>query len=145
MRFGTLVKVLQSGEATLHSSEPSHDPVLSGAASLDDARPDQLSFLEKGNALTAALANSAGAVLLPDQHTRSTGPQPGIGLCRLRQSPAGLPKHWSNFTPGRAPGWSFQCRAWRPGGGRAPDGCRTEGLHRFEQSLGPIASSIPAW
>ena len=68
MRFSTLVKVLQSGEATLQSSELSHDPVLSGAASLDDARPDQLSFLEKGNALTAALANSAvGAVLLPDQ------------------------------------------------------------------------------
>ena len=68
MRFSTLIKALQSGEAGLRRSQPAHDPELSGAASLEQAAADQLSFLEKGNALTAALAESGvGAVLLPDQ------------------------------------------------------------------------------
>ena len=68
MRFSTLIKALQSGEAGLRRSQPVHDPELSGAASLEQAAADQLSFLEKGNALTAALAESGvGAVLLPDQ------------------------------------------------------------------------------
>ena len=39
-----------------------------GAASLDQASAAQLSFLEKGNALMAALGSSGvGALLLPDQ------------------------------------------------------------------------------
>ncbi|NDG74969.1 MAG: UDP-3-O-(3-hydroxymyristoyl)glucosamine N-acyltransferase [Synechococcaceae bacterium WB8_1B_136] len=42
------------------------DPELEGAAALDQARPGQLSFLEPGNALAAALAASgASALLLP--------------------------------------------------------------------------------
>ncbi|MEC8442062.1 MAG: UDP-3-O-(3-hydroxymyristoyl)glucosamine N-acyltransferase [Cyanobacteriota bacterium] len=68
MRFSTLIKALQLGEAGLLRSQLAHDPELSGAASLEQAVADQLGFLEKGNALTAALAESGvGAVLLPDQ------------------------------------------------------------------------------
>ena len=68
MRFSTLITALQQGQAGLKRAESAADPLLSGAASLDQAGPGQLSFLEKGNALTVALGQSAvGAVLLPDQ------------------------------------------------------------------------------
>ena len=58
MRFSTLIKVLQTGDAGLRWSQPGMDPWLEGAASLDQASAAQLSFLEKGNALTAALGAS---------------------------------------------------------------------------------------
>ena len=68
MRFSSLIKVLQTGDAGLRWSQPGADPWLSGAASLEQAAADQLSFLEKGNALTAALGDSSvGALLLQDQ------------------------------------------------------------------------------
>ncbi|QNI94994.1 UDP-3-O-[3-hydroxymyristoyl] glucosamine N-acyltransferase [Synechococcus sp. A15-127] len=68
MRFSTLITALQQGQAGLRHSATATDPELRSAASLEAAASDQLSFLEKGNALTAALADShAGAVLLPDQ------------------------------------------------------------------------------
>ena len=65
MRFSSLLSLLSEvGDAT-----PSHlgdDPELSGAQALDGAGPSQLSFLEEGHALAAALAASAAAaVLLP--------------------------------------------------------------------------------
>ena len=68
MRFSTLITALQQGQAGLKRAEVAGDPLLSSAAALDQACSDQLSFLEKGNALTVALGKSAvGAVLLPDQ------------------------------------------------------------------------------
>ena len=68
MRFSTLLQALQTGEAELRWSECGADPILAGAASLEQAKGDQLSFLEKGNALIAALTETgAGALLLPDQ------------------------------------------------------------------------------
>ena len=68
MRFSSLIKALQSGESGLRWSQPGQDPDLSGAAALDQAVGDQLSFLEAGNVLSASLSDSAvGALLLPDQ------------------------------------------------------------------------------
>ena len=68
MRFSTLITALQQGQAGLKRAEAAGDPLLASAAALDQACSDQLSFLEKGNALTVALGNSSvGAVLLPDQ------------------------------------------------------------------------------
>ena len=68
MRFSSLIRILQTGDAGLLSSQPGADPLLEGAASLELAAADQLSFLEKGNALRTALEQSAvGALLLPDQ------------------------------------------------------------------------------
>ena len=68
MRFSTLLKALENGQAGLKHSQQGSDPELRGAASLDSATADQLSFLEKGNTLISSLADSAvGAVLLPDQ------------------------------------------------------------------------------
>ena len=68
MRFSTLITALQQGQAGFKRAEVVGDPLLSSAAALDEACSDQLSFLEKGNALTVALGKSAvGAVLLPDQ------------------------------------------------------------------------------
>ena len=68
MRFSTLITALQQGQAGLKRAEAAGDPWLASAAALDQACSDQLSFLEKGNALTVALGNSSvGAVLLPDQ------------------------------------------------------------------------------
>ena len=68
MRFSSLIKALQAGESGLRWSQPGQDPDLSGAAALDQAVGDQLSFLEAGNVLSASLSESAvGALLLPDQ------------------------------------------------------------------------------
>ena len=68
MRFSSLIKALQAGESGLLWSQLGQDPDLSGAAALDQAVGDQLSFLEAGNVLSASLSDSAvGALLLPDQ------------------------------------------------------------------------------
>ena len=68
MRFSSLIKALQAGESGLRWSQLGQDPDLSGAAALDQAVGDQLSFLEAGNLLSASLSDSAvGALLLPDQ------------------------------------------------------------------------------
>ena len=68
MRFSSLLKALQTGDAGLLWSDLGADPQLKGAASLELAAADQLSFLEKANALHSELGqNCAGALLLPDQ------------------------------------------------------------------------------
>ena len=68
MRFSSLIKALQAGESGLRWSQLGQDPDLSGAAALDQAVGDQLSFLEAGNVLSVSLSDSAvGALLLPDQ------------------------------------------------------------------------------
>ena len=65
MRFSDLL--IQLGE--VQESTPRHlagDPDLSGAAALDQAATGQLSFLEPGHALAAALAGcGASALLIP--------------------------------------------------------------------------------
>jgi UDP-3-O-[3-hydroxymyristoyl] glucosamine N-acyltransferase len=70
MRFSELLGHLSEGQAGGGwRAAPHHladDPELSGAAALDQAGGGQLSFLEPGNALAAALAGSgASALLLP--------------------------------------------------------------------------------
>jgi UDP-3-O-[3-hydroxymyristoyl] glucosamine N-acyltransferase len=63
MRFSELLgRLSTSGLA----QDPAGDPLLNGAAALDRAETGQLSFLEPGNALAAALAaTGASALLLP--------------------------------------------------------------------------------
>jgi UDP-3-O-[3-hydroxymyristoyl] glucosamine N-acyltransferase len=65
MRFSELLSQLSEvTDASLRHL--ANDPELHGAAALDQAQADQLTFLEPGNALAAALAGSnAGAILLP--------------------------------------------------------------------------------
>ena len=70
MRFSELLSHLSEVQAGGGLQGLAHnlagDPELSGAAALDQAGTAQLSFLEPGNALAAALAGSgASAVLLP--------------------------------------------------------------------------------
>ncbi|MFM2157787.1 MAG: UDP-3-O-(3-hydroxymyristoyl)glucosamine N-acyltransferase, partial [Cyanobacteriota bacterium] len=72
MRFSDLLSRLSEVQAGggLEAGALAHglagDPGISGAAALDQAGSGQLSFLEPGNALAAALAASgASAVLLP--------------------------------------------------------------------------------
>ena len=68
MRFSQLIGVLQDGEAGLLEHQLGSDPELRGAPSLERAGADQLSFLEKGNALIQSLDTSrVGAVLIPNQ------------------------------------------------------------------------------
>ncbi|MFL0774556.1 MAG: UDP-3-O-(3-hydroxymyristoyl)glucosamine N-acyltransferase [Prochlorococcus sp.] len=68
MRFSQLIEALQNGNAELQAHRLGDDPELIGAASLEQAGFNQLSFLEKGNALESQLiSSSAGAVLLPAQ------------------------------------------------------------------------------
>ena len=70
MRFSQLLSHLSEVQAAAGLQGLSHslaeDPALQGAAALDQSGPGELSFLEPGNALAAALAASgASAVLLP--------------------------------------------------------------------------------
>jgi UDP-3-O-[3-hydroxymyristoyl] glucosamine N-acyltransferase len=65
MRFSQLLAQLSLVEDST-PRDLAADPELLGAAALDQANAGQLSFLEPGNALAAALADTgAGAVLLP--------------------------------------------------------------------------------
>ena len=62
MRFSQLIAALQQGEAGLQAHHLGEDPELCGAASLEKAGADQISFLEKGSALASELsASSVGA------------------------------------------------------------------------------------
>lgn len=70
MRFSQLLSHLSEVQAAGGTQGLSHnladDPELCGAAALDQSGHGELSFLEPGNALAAALAaSSASAVLLP--------------------------------------------------------------------------------
>ena len=86
MRFSQLIAALQQGEAGLQAHNLGVDPDLNGAASLEKAGADQISFLEKGSALVAELSNSTvGAVLLPDQQDlRELAQQRGLAWAVLR-------------------------------------------------------------
>ena len=86
MRFSQLIAVLQEGEAGLLEHQLNSDPDLRGAASLERAAADQLSFLEKGNALIQSLETSdVGAVLIPNQDDlKSLAEQRGLAWAVLR-------------------------------------------------------------
>lgn len=86
MRFSQLIAVLQDGEAGLLEHQLGSDPELRGAASLERADANQLSFLEKGNALIQSLETSqVGAVLIPDQDDLKTiSAQRGLAVAVLR-------------------------------------------------------------
>jgi UDP-3-O-[3-hydroxymyristoyl] glucosamine N-acyltransferase len=85
MRFSELLGLL--GEVT--EATPRHlatDPAIEGAAALDQAGSGQVSFLEPGNALAAALANTgASAVLIPAR---------GEGADALQQLASGRGLAW---------------------------------------------------
>ena len=86
MRFSQLIAVLQDGEAGLLEHQLSSDPELRGAASLERAGADQLSFLEKGNALIQSLETSeVGAVLIPNQDDlKALAEQRGLAWAVMR-------------------------------------------------------------
>ena len=107
MRFSTLIQDLQTGEAELRWSACGTDPILAGAASLEQAKGDQLSFLEKGNALISALNETgAGALLLPDQPDLiQCARERGIAFAVLAIHGWPLLKRWSVFIHG--------CALWR--------------------------------
>jgi UDP-3-O-[3-hydroxymyristoyl] glucosamine N-acyltransferase len=67
MRFSTLIAQLSSVEAA-SPRDLAGDPEINGADALDRAGPAQISFLEAGHALSAALGEScAAAVLIPSR------------------------------------------------------------------------------
>ncbi len=66
MRFSQLIIALENGNAELQDHYLASDPELSTGASLEEARSNDLSFLENESALKSKLSESnAGAVLLP--------------------------------------------------------------------------------
>ena len=84
MRFSDLL--IQLGE--LQESTPRHlagDPELSGAAALDQAATGQLSFLEPGHALAAALAGCGASALLipPDPELQQQATDQGLAWVAL--------------------------------------------------------------
>lgn len=86
MRFSQLIASLQQGSAGLQDHQLAEDPELLSGASLDQAKANQLSFLEQGNALTTQLNHSkVGAVLIPPQDDlRVIAEQRGLAFAVLR-------------------------------------------------------------
>ncbi len=80
MRFSELLSHLGEVQASADPAAPARhlaqDPELGGAAALDQAAAGQLSFLEAGHALAAALAaTGASAVLIPARGEESAALQ----------------------------------------------------------------------
>ncbi len=68
MLFSELISALESGKSGLQSHELQENPNLIGGASLEQAKSNEISFLEKGNYLKATLNESCpGAILIPPQ------------------------------------------------------------------------------
>ena len=122
MRFSDLLN--QLGE--VQESSPRHlagDPEISSAAALDQAAVGQLSFLEPGHALAAALAGCGASALLipPDPELQQQATDQGLAWVALRNPrlafarpstpstpasdhpPASTPAPWSIRAPPSAP------------------------------------------
>ncbi len=107
MRFSTLLLQLAQ-RGVLNDSAPRHlagDPELSGAAAVDQAAAGQLSFLEPGHQLSAALATChASALLLPlDPELQQLAQERGMAWVALKDPRLGFaealaalhpPRHW---------------------------------------------------
>ncbi|MFM8524810.1 MAG: UDP-3-O-(3-hydroxymyristoyl)glucosamine N-acyltransferase [Cyanobacteriota bacterium] len=85
MRFSSLLGHLSALEAST-PRDLGEDPLLTGAAALDQAVAGQLSFLERGNALAAALAGTgASALLLPlDAELQALASAQGVAWVAVR-------------------------------------------------------------
>ena len=105
MRFSQLVATLKQGEAGVLDAATGRDPELRGAASLDRAQADQLSFLEPGNALISSLESSAvGAVLIPEQaDLKSLAEQRGLAWVVCRDPRLAFAESLEQLHPNPAP------------------------------------------
>lgn len=102
MRFSSLLGHLSA----LEESTPRDlgaDPLLTGAAALDQAVAGQLSFLEKGNALAAALAGTgASALLLPlDPELQAQATAQGVAWVALKDPRLGFAEALDALHPRR--------------------------------------------
>jgi UDP-3-O-[3-hydroxymyristoyl] glucosamine N-acyltransferase len=102
MRFSTLLSHL-SGVTETTPRHLANDPDLQGAHALDQAMTGQLSFLEPGNALAAALAaTGASAVLIHASALPRRSMPCTRDLPSLQES---IPARWST----RVPSWTPRC------------------------------------
>lgn len=103
MRFSSLLGHLSALEETT-PRDLAADPLLSGAAALDQAVAGQLSFLEKGNALAAALAGTgASALLLPlDPELQAQATAQGVAWVALKDPRLGFAEALDALHPRRA-------------------------------------------
>lgn len=104
MRFSELLQHLSEvGDAT--PRDLGGDPDLIGAEALDRAGSGQLSFLEPGNALAAALAASgAAAVLIPlDPALQAQASERGLAWVALRDPRLGFAEALDALHPRRRP------------------------------------------
>ncbi len=68
MRFSQIISALKNGKSKLLDHDYAKDPEIMGAASVEKAKSDQISFLEKNNSLAASLLNSdVGAIIIANQ------------------------------------------------------------------------------
>ena len=105
MRFSTLLLQLAQ-QGVLTDAAPRHladDPVLSGAAAVDQAIAGQLSFLEPGHQLSAALASCrASALLLPlDPELQQLAQQQGLAWVALKDPRLGFAEALAALHPPR--------------------------------------------
>ncbi len=91
MRFSSLLGHLSALDGT-DPREWGQDPDLSGAAALDQAVEGQLSFLEPGNALAAALAGTGASALLlpPDAELQAQATARGLAWVALKDPRLGF-------------------------------------------------------
>ena len=91
MRFSSLLGHLSALDGTA-PREWGQDPDLSGAAALDQAVEGQLSFLEPGNALAAALAGTGASALLlpPDAELQAQATARGLAWVALKDPRLGF-------------------------------------------------------
>ena len=100
MRFSELIQRLSEVTAAT-PRDLAADPDLVGAEALDRAGPGQLSFLESGNALAAALAASgAAAVLIPaDPSLQAQASARGLAWVALRDPRLGFAEALDQLHP----------------------------------------------
>ncbi len=105
MHFSELINFLQQGNSGLESHYLADDPDLVSGASLDQANPNQISFLEKDNSLSSQLDKSnAGAILLPpSEDLRAIAEQKGLAWAVLTNPRLGFAEVLGKLHPEKRP------------------------------------------
>ena len=101
MQFSTLLQHLSGAE-----NQPfnlANDPELNGAAALNQALAGELSFLEPGNALLAALAETQASALIlpPDSELHGKATERGIAWVALKNPRLGFAESLEQLYPKR--------------------------------------------
>ena len=101
MQFSQLIDVLLKGGADLQDHDLGSNPEISSGASIDNANPDQLCFLEKGNPLSKQISKcNAAAILLPqDEDLKKEAKNKNMAWAVLKNPKLGFAESLSLLSP----------------------------------------------